>query len=427
MPEPARSRARPTRLFLHDAVPYPARERHAERALLLAGAEDVVCLSREVEAEYLGFLSSLGLGPAASNVVVVPGRDGGADSLAGRLLRAGGKVEHLAARLGAGPIAIHPYGATAEVFALARALELVAGRPVVVAGGPPAQAAQADRRPHMRSRAVELGIPVPPGEVVPLPPYARRRRDLEPLRLAIERQLRCTGRVVVRGAGAGRSGTRYVVEPGGDDTAEVLRQVALGGGERDYLVEVLADVILSATVHLRLDGDGAPVCGLGVSERRLGRALAPSGTRYPVAAGRLDSMHEWAQSLAVSLQREGLRGPLNVDFVEYREGGGETRAACVGVRPRPDEGACALALRERLGAAAFVSGVVPTRAGRFGVLRGLLGGLLYDPDRGSGLVPYAPGWLAEGRCAMVALGPDRLQAAELFGRAQSVAGGGADR
>ncbi len=69
---------------------------------------------------------------------------------------------------------------------------------------------------------------------------------------------------------------------------------------------------------------------------------------------------------------------------------------------------------------ALVSGTVPTGAADFGALRHLLGRLLYDPDRGSGIVPYATGWLDQGRCPIVALGPDRHQASELFGRAQAL-------
>jgi len=49
-----------------------------ERALLLARPEDVVCVSRPVEPDYLYFLSSLGLGPGAGRIVVAAAENAGA-------------------------------------------------------------------------------------------------------------------------------------------------------------------------------------------------------------------------------------------------------------------------------------------------------------------------------------------------------------
>jgi len=44
---------------------------------------------------------------------------------------------------------------------------------------------------------------------------------------------------------------------------------------------------------------------------------------------------------------------------------------------------------------------------------------LFDPERGSGVVPYATGGLGLGRCAVVALAGSRLGAAELYGAARA--------
>ena len=38
-------------------------------ALVLASGDDVVCVPREIDAEYLGFLSAVGVGPSAANVL----------------------------------------------------------------------------------------------------------------------------------------------------------------------------------------------------------------------------------------------------------------------------------------------------------------------------------------------------------------------
>ena len=51
----------------------PGLDRYAERALLLAGEGDVVCVPRPVDACFLEFLSALGLGPRPEHIVVPNG------------------------------------------------------------------------------------------------------------------------------------------------------------------------------------------------------------------------------------------------------------------------------------------------------------------------------------------------------------------
>ena len=412
----------PRRLLLHCiGSPVPGHERLADRALVLARGDDVVCVPRAIEPEYLGFLSALGLGPAAANVVVAPAGGPTPRSLAARLLGAGGMVELVARRLGATAATIHPYAGTADVFALARALELVSARPVRVQAPPPELVDLADRKPLMRARAIELGIPVAEGEVAELAsPFGRRRRDLEPLRLAIGRQLRRTGQVIVRGgAGAGGSST-FVVGPGGEDPEEVLGRIALKSDNRAYLVEVLVDATVCSTVHLLVEPDGGAVHLVGTSDRRLGRGLVPTGSRSPSTARTGEAMRAWAGTFGEWLREAGYAGFVGIDFVEYRDPAtGEPRSFFAGVDPRANEGTYALALQQGVAAPAFVSGTVATRAASFARLREGLGGLLYDPDRGSGVIPYATGCLDQGRCPVVALGSDRLHASELLGKAQA--------
>jgi hypothetical protein len=90
------------------------------------------------------------------------------------------------------------------------------------------------------------------------------------------------------------------------------------------------------------------------------------------------------------------------------------------VNPRVNGASYPLAVRSRLTPrAAFVSGTVRTGAQCFADVRTTLGTLLFDPERGSGVVPYATGGLAQGRCAVVALAGSRLRAAELYGAARA--------
>src|SRR5918998_5175069 len=48
----------------------PGVEHYAERALLLAEHDDIVCLPEEIDPGYIAYLAELGLGPAPRNVLV---------------------------------------------------------------------------------------------------------------------------------------------------------------------------------------------------------------------------------------------------------------------------------------------------------------------------------------------------------------------
>jgi hypothetical protein len=125
--------------------------------------------------------------------------------------------------------------------------------------------------------------------------------------------------------------------------------------------------------------------------------------------------------LAGWLRREGYAGIIGFDFVEYRDRRtGGPAAFLAEVNPRVNGATYPLAVRSRLAPrAAFVSGTVRARAAGFAEVRDALGPLLFDPERGTGVVPYATGCLDVGKCSLVALAASRLRAAELYGAAQA--------
>lgn len=179
-------------------------DRYPERALVLARPHDIVCVPEEVDPGYLCYLAELGLGPKADNVLAAS-RFG--DRAPGRALwaRLAGNTDALRA-LGTlvrrqGSTRLQPLIASQGQFALAAALEVAADTEVRVACGDPGLVQYADQKHHIRAKALELGIPVADGEVVELQVAGgRRRRDYDPLRASIERHLRRTERVIVRGA-----------------------------------------------------------------------------------------------------------------------------------------------------------------------------------------------------------------------------------
>ncbi|MBA3893513.1 MAG: ATP-grasp domain-containing protein [Gemmatimonadales bacterium] len=409
----------------------PGFDRYPERALLLAGEGDAVCVPQPVDPEFLGFLRGLDLGPRPEHVVVAGGAGRGPGRpLAERLLSEPAVLSRAARALGAGEVTIEPYAATADVMALAEVMERAAGIPVRVDGSPRVTK-YADQKHHMRARAQDLGVPVAEGEVAELA-YAggRRRRDLEPVRAAIERQLRTSARVIVRGSSGASGSSTFVVGRGGEDTAGVLRRLASRADNRVYLIEAMVEATVSPNVQIHASSRGAPVTCTGITDQRRGRGLTHVGNQIPSSARTVDAMEAWARMLASWMRDQGYTGLVGFDFVEYRDRvTGGPRAILVDVNPRVNGGTYPLTVRARLNAAAtragrpqsaaFVSGVVETRARSFARVRAAIGHLLFDPDRGTGVVPYATGCLDYGQCSLVALASSRLRAAELYGAART--------
>jgi hypothetical protein len=140
-------------------------------------------------------------------------------------------------------------------------------------------------------------------------------------------------------------------------------------------------------------------------------------------------MEQWARTLAGWLHGEGYAGDVGMDFVEYRDPRtGRPAAFLAEVNPRVNGANYPLALRHRLNAErrrhelapveAFASGGLTARARSFAELAEALGPLLFSHAQGRGLVPYATGYLAHGRCPVVALAPTIREALELHAEAR---------
>lgn len=414
-----------------DAV--PGFDLYAERALVMAGSRDLVCVPGTVAGDYLTFLNELGVGPAPRHVLALGEEERGdapARSLATRLLDDPLLPGWVGRRVPPGAtLELHPYAATRETFALAAILE-AEGTRVRVLGGDPAINARADQKHVMREKAIQLGVPVAPGETVELSfPGGRRRRDLEPVRAAIQRQLRWTGQVIVRGSSGASGQSTFIVGRGGDDTEGVVRRLGGRADNRVYLVEAMVDVTVSPNLQLRIEPDGA-ITSLGVTDQRWGRRLVHAGNVYPSTARLVDVMDGWAHTLAGSLRDDGYAGDVGFDFVEHLDPDtGKPRAFLAEVNPRVNGASYPLALLKRLNAVralsgespieAFASGMLATRAREFSSLRDTLGDHLFTHPTGAGLVPYATGCLAYGKVAAVAFAPTRPEALRRLADAQT--------
>jgi hypothetical protein len=87
----------------------PGFDRYPERALLLAGDGDAVCVPQPVDPDFLEFLRGLHLGPRPEHVIVAGGSARGDRSLAERLLSEPAILGRAARALGFANVASGPF------------------------------------------------------------------------------------------------------------------------------------------------------------------------------------------------------------------------------------------------------------------------------------------------------------------------------
>ncbi|HEX5387852.1 MAG TPA: hypothetical protein VFW66_14205 [Gemmatimonadales bacterium] len=397
----------------------------AERALAVAGADDVVLLAQPPDAAFLDLLAQWGLGPPRERIVVPAppaGRSFAESALAVRaradapaLRRLG---ELLGPRVGVWVDALH---AEAADQALAEGL----GHAARTVAGDPSATYRADRKQLIRASAIELGVPVAPGTVIELAQGAGdRRADATALAAAIRRFARRTGRAIVRGS-VGSSGTSLWVS--GAAEAEVEKTVADILRREDnqvYLVDELLDVAVSPNVQTFIDPVDRCVTCIGITDQLLDQAGAHFGNVYPSCAETAPRLVEHALCLSQRLADQGLTGVIGFDFVEYADFGGRRRAVLAEINPRYNSASYPLALMERLTMrqrafgrpepAAFAAGRIATPARSFTELRTLLGGRLFDPRTGTGVVPFHAAAVGNGVVGVAVFARTREQAARDF-------------
>jgi len=379
----------------------------AERALLLARPDDVVCVTEPVEPEYLEFLASLGLGPRTGRIVVA-----GTENPTDAALAAIRDLVGAASR-----VVLNPFIASPREFQFGDALAKTLDRPVHVLGGNPDLIARANLKHVARAKAIELGVPVAPGEIVELD----AARDVTQLHDALARQVRPTGRAIVRGSHGVSGSATFVVEDNPDSIRAALREVAGRTDNTVYLVEVMFDSVVSPNVLMHVEPDNGRVRCVGVSDQRLDGNLAHTGNVYPTFAVTAAEMIAVAHKLARWLQSEGFTGLAGFDFVEHddpRTGRREQFLAEINARTN---GAAypkcvmdrlndtqARQGRPRIGSFLAVKGP-HAQARSFAGLRQQCGRLFFDPRTGRGMLPYNTGSLSVGKFKVAFFGATRKE------------------
>jgi len=396
---------------------FPGLDRFPRRALLLARPGDVVCVNHRPEQEHLRFLAELGVGCEPENIVVAgPGDGDTARSLPERLLGNGAAFERLVERVrGAGRLRLQPHLASPREFELAAALEDAVGREVHVLGGDADLVGRVYQKHVFRARAMELGVPVAPGEVVHLAvSHGCAPADLSALRSCVERIVRKTGRALIRGTRGASGSSTFVVEGSQRSIRGAMEAIGRSNGNSVYLVEEMLDVVVSPNVQVFVDPDDRKARLISVADQRLDAELGYQGNVYPSRAATLAGMVAAALELTEWLAGEGFSGLAGFDFIECRDRStGRLRYALSELNPRINGASYPMVMMERFNRAggprvgAFLSAKFTTTLRSFAGLRRRYGHLFFDPATGRGLVPYNVGWLKFGMFRAAFFGQNR--------------------
>jgi len=428
-----------TQIFIHSvaslgketelATALPGFEKYPERSLLVARTDDIVCVLERVDNQYLQFLSSLGVGPRNGNVIQASKclyqNDNAnlSDSLMSNqeaLLTIRKLVKQNK------KIVLNPYIASPKEFKLAAILETILGRKVHILGGNPAIVDYAKCKHNVRTKALELGIPVPEGDIVELQlGEDGKPLVLTPIKAAINRNIGKTGRVIVKGSFGLSGSSIFIVEDNPKSIHKALSTIADRTDNSIYIVEVMLDITTSPNVLMHIEPSNGRILCVGVTDQLLSDNLAHEGNTYPSCANTLKGMINSAQRMSKWLQSRGYGGLVGFDFGEYlnpETGGVEHFLA--EINPRVNAAAYPKAMMEHFNKKlrqkgwpcidSFLSAKIKTEARSFAELIELYGHLFFKPETGKGLFPYNTGCLKLGNFTMAVFGRSRNEVMEMY-------------
>jgi hypothetical protein len=417
-----------TQIFVHDVI-LLGFEKYEERALVVARPHDVVCVANIVDKEYLRFLSNLGIGPKNGNVVVASrGVTRNSGECLSDLLMSNNEailtIQNLVQK--DKKIILNPYRLTQREFKLAEILEKALGRKVHLFGGDSDIVDYANHKDSVRTKALELGVPVPEGEVVELRVDGDGRPlDLTSLHTAIHKFIHKTDRLLIKGSVGSSGSSLFIVENNTESIQKALREIAEKRDNKIYLVEVMLDAIVSPNILMHIEPSYGRILCVGVTDQILSEKLVHEGNIYPSTAKTLKDMMNSALIMSKWLQAQGYGGFIGFDFVEYLNNEtGEIKYFLAEINPRINAANYSRSLMEHLNRnqmqndrqyiEAFVSTNIKTKTGSFSELSELYGHLFFKHETGKGLFPYNTGCLERGKFALAFFGKARNDVTEMY-------------
>jgi hypothetical protein len=426
-----------TQIFVHDVMSLSNSDviaaivqgcrKYCERALVVAGPDDIVFVLDRLDNQFLQFLSNLGIRPKDENIIVA---SEGVSSHTGAELsdlllincKALLKVEKLVGQ--SNKIILNPFIATQKEFKLAATMEMLLGRKIYTLGGNSRIVDYADGKHNAKKKAAELGVPVAEGDIVKLQLREDGRPiDLARLEIAINKYIERTGRVIVKGSCGISGSSTIIVENNNKSIQEALTKISGKKDNNIYLVEVMSDVIVSPNVLMYLEPDNGRILCVSITDQCLDRNLAHQGNIYPSITKKLKDMIISAHKISKWLHTEGFSGLVGFDFVEcLSQEKGKLEHFLADINPRTNGATYPKTLMERLNIIqgqkgrpyieSFLSINVMTEARTYSEFNELYGHIFFNPEVGKGLVPYNTGCLEDGKCTVAVFGESRD---EVFG------------
>jgi hypothetical protein len=419
----------PRQLFIHcvaslpgfrQLAPHvPGVDKYAERALLLARADDLVCVAHRVSPAYLDFLNQLDLGPNPAHIIQLPGSTNKqtAVPMVTRLRHyLSSEIRLPKVLAGSHEVWLNCFAASELDTQLQSCLATLLDRRVLSVNRHPGKGANLYDKHVVRQQARASGLPLPPGESVTLDRQAATRSSQAlPVRRAIDKYLGATGRVIVRGALGASGSSVFVVSRDECDVQRCLRSVMQQGHTDVFLVEPFYDVSVSPNIGMFIDPRDGSISCVSVSDQILDGQVRHLGNRFPSQAHLTDQMVAAATRFCRWLREQGTTGFLGFDFCEYRVPGSTRRQFFFAeLNPRFNGATYPAHLLARLNTKAGHDGVprwrefraltVQTNLRVFSALQALCGDLLFDGREVAGIIPYNVGLLQHGKLMLVIVG-----------------------
>ncbi|MEQ9205801.1 MAG: ATP-grasp domain-containing protein [Phycisphaerales bacterium] len=330
----------------------------SSRAIYLSMRGDAVVLDAMPDPSWLKYLSGIGI---QTGDVHVPAGHG--DTVIQRLL----SDSELLTTLGKRSWNISPYMGGDEVQQLATLLDCHVQSP------PTPLLDRLNLKSNLLPILIELDLPT-------IPTTTSTRNDLIAETRAIHAQ---TGAVMVRSdLSIGGLGVWKVEQEGDIETLDIESQKS--NPDRLFILQPLLEVRNSPNVQFDITSDGCRF--LGVSEQQMTQSFAFGGNEYPSAYANDRQIMNQGDRIAHWLHDQGYRGLVGIDFIVTTE----NKVFVVEINPRVNTSTFPLLMCDRLGCSAFrlVTGIpAGGHAGFERIAEFLGGGLLYDSDRGNGVVP----------------------------------------
>jgi len=330
----------------------------SSRAMYLSKPGDAVVVDSEPDPNWLSYLSSIGLGLGDW---YVPKGEG--TTLAQQMLSDDDLMQLLPSRT----MVLAPYMGGDEVQHLATELGLKIITP------PTPLLDTLNLKSNLQPILIDLGLPTISTTIM----------NREELISGTRKLLNETGAVMVRSdLSIGGLGVWKVERELDLDT--LLTDAQRSNPDRLFILQPLLDVVNSPNVQYEITQQGFQF--LGVSEQQMTQSFAFGGNEFPSPFGNDPRLIKQSDRIAEWLHTKGYLGLVGIDFIVTTD----DQVFIVEINPRVNTSTFPLLMCSRLGRKAFqlVTGIPTGAYIGFQSTAATIGpDLLYDPNRGNGVIP----------------------------------------